>query len=96
MRKKISASKRQTCAMKYKIRKRASEHRRRVRKESKKAVKNNIVRRNVSNALHIPNIFPQKKQMLIESDILKEVKLIEKNKKRNKKHKEEVPDLIED
>lgn len=67
MRKKVGASKRQTCAMKYKIKKRAAEHRRKVKKESRKARENNISTPNSKiKATKIPNSFPLKKQMITQ------------------------------
>lgn len=67
MRKRVSKSKRQTCANKFKIKKRAAEHRRKVRKEARKAKQNNISTPNTkARATKLPNTFPLKKQMIKE------------------------------
>ena len=103
MRKRVAKSKRQTCALKYKIRQRASEHKRRIKKESRKAKTNNIIQRKPARITPIPNSFPNKKYLVQEQDLLKEINEIKKsqtqnnqNKKKKNKHKEELPELIED
>lgn len=98
MRLKTQKNKRVKASMKYKVKKRAAEHRRRVRKESKKAKLNSVTPRNISKAGHIPNMFPFKKQLIQEHDKQKEIeKSIKKeNKKAKKKNKEELPDLVEE
>jgi nuclear GTP-binding protein len=64
MRKQVSKSKRKSCAMKYKVKKRAAEHRRKVKKEAKKAKQNHIVHREGAKVTKIPNSFPLKKDMI--------------------------------
>lgn len=99
MRSKVQKNKRQTSALRFKIKKRSAEHRRKVRKEIKKARKDGIQPRNASKAGHIPNMFPHKMQLIKEHDQIKslqeQVKSINKNKKK-RKDVEEVPDLIEE
>jgi hypothetical protein len=61
MRKKGSRNKRQTCSMKYKIKARSAEHKRKVKKESRKAAANGVlVRQQRSKATHLPNTDPDK------------------------------------
>lgn len=64
MRKQVSKSKRKSCAMKYKVKKRAAEHRRKIKKEAKKAKQNHIVHREGAKVTKIPNSFPLKKEMI--------------------------------
>lgn len=68
MRKRVSKNKRQTSSLKHKIKKRAAETRRKIRKEARKANANKVVQRNELRATKIPNSFPLKKQMIIEAD----------------------------
>jgi hypothetical protein len=101
MRKRVAKSKRQTCALKYKIRQRASEHKRRVKKESRKSKVNNIIQRKPARISPIPNTFPNKLYLVQEQDLLKEIseiKKVQNNKskvsRKQKKNKEETPDLV--
>lgn len=105
MRKKIGGSKRKTCALKYKIKKRVNEHKRRYKKEAKRAKVNGLTIRNIGKVTPIPNSFPNKKFLLQEQELIKEINNIHKqkdassgisfNRKKNK-GKEEIPDLIEE
>ncbi len=103
MRKKVGGSKRKTCALKYKIKKRVNEHKRRYKKESKKAKINGLTLRNIGKVTPIPNSFPNKKYLLQEQELIKEINQIHKQKEesnnisnRKRKNKEEIPDLVED
>mmetsp|Transcript_5686 Transcript_5686/g.5863 ORF Transcript_5686/g.5863 Transcript_5686/m.5863 type:complete len:80 (+) Transcript_5686:22-261(+) len=64
MRKKIGSSKRLKCSMKYKVKKRAAEHRRKVKKESRNAKENKVVSRESSKFTKIPNMYPHKKAII--------------------------------
>ena len=100
MRQRTQKNKRVKASMKYKVKKNAAEHRRRIRKESKKAKINKVTPRSVTNAGHIPNMFPHKKQIIEHHDKQKEIeKLIKKeNKKikRKNKNQEEMPEVEEE
>lgn len=96
MRGKTSKNKRKTCSMKYKIKKRVSEHRRRVKKEAKKAKVNGVIRRNVRNTTPIPNSFPDKRRLMEEQENFKKRSKIENKKEKIHKNREEIPDLVEE
>ena len=100
MRVRTQKNKRVKAAMKYKIKKNSAEHRRRIRKESKKAKVNKVTPRNVQNAGHIPNMFPHKRLIIEQHDKQKELeKLIKKENKQSKRknrNQEEMPDLEEE
>jgi len=64
MRKKTQRNKRQKANLKFKIKKRATEHKRKIRKEARKSTQNKIVKRQGQNFLKLPNSLPEKSNLI--------------------------------
>ena len=66
--------------LKYKIQKKVREHRRKLRKEAKKAKRFGIPIKKVSKITRITNLYPRKKEELEAQDLRKELEKLAKKK----------------
>ena len=66
--------------LKYKIQKKVREHRRKLRKEAKRAKRSGIPIKKVSKITRIPNLYPRKKEELEAQDLRKELEKLAKKK----------------
>jgi len=76
----IETSKRKSLSTKYKINRKVREHRRKLRKEARKAHKNGVPVKSVGRVTRIPNSFPHKKQLMEMEEEMSLIKEIEKTK----------------
>ncbi len=79
---------------KYKINKKVKEFHRKLRKEANKAKKNGTPVKKSSKVTRIPNLFPYKKEILEEQDLIKAIQASERKNKSSEIKKGDIESLV--